>query len=110
MKNFKYTIILMMAFPFLNGCIQPNEKKDTLKTDENGFVILSDAQIENIVKRSYQYVAMFNVNNKFALKQGGWNSFQSDTKLKDHTMKEIARPNNVSFFSTAMLKRRTHYS
>jgi hypothetical protein len=35
-----------------------NEKKKTLKADENGFVILTDAQIENIVKRSYQYVAM----------------------------------------------------
>ena len=33
---------------------------------------LSDAEIDNLVRRSYQYVAMYNVNNKFALKQGGW--------------------------------------
>jgi len=32
---------------------------------------LSDAARENLVRRSYQYVAMYNVNNKFALKQGG---------------------------------------
>jgi len=32
---------------------------------------LGDAEIDNLVRRSYQYVAMYNVNNKFALKQGG---------------------------------------
>ena len=31
---------------------------------------LSDDQVENIVRRSYQYVAMYNVNNKFALEAG----------------------------------------
>jgi hypothetical protein len=81
--------------------------KNTLETDENGYVILSDDQVENMVKRSYQYVAMYNVNNKFALKQGGWNTLQSDTKLKDHTMREIARPNNDSFYSSALLDLRT---
>ena len=30
-------------------------------------VDLSDVEVENIVRRSYQYVAMYNVNNKFAL-------------------------------------------
>lgn len=55
---------------------------------------LTDAQVENLVRRSYQYVAMYNVNNKFALKQGGWNTCVADTRLKDHTMREIARPNN----------------
>jgi hypothetical protein len=94
MKNFKYSFIFLVVFTFLVGCNRP---------DENGFVILSDEQIENIVKRSYQYVAMYNVNNKFALKQGGWNTLQADTKLKDHTMTEIARPNNDSFYSSALL-------
>ena len=103
MKKIKYAIILILAFSFQIGCNQLNEKKNTLKTDENGFVILSDAQIENIVKRSYQYVAMYNVNNKFAFKQGGWNKLQADTELKDHSMREIARPNNDSFYSVALL-------
>ena len=31
---------------------------------------LSDEQVENIVRRSYQYVAMFNVIQKFALDPG----------------------------------------
>jgi hypothetical protein len=64
---------------------------------------LSDADVENLVKRSYQYVAMYNVNNKFALKQGGWNTCDPDTELKDHTMREIARPNNDTLYISCML-------
>ncbi|UCG98677.1 MAG: DUF1254 domain-containing protein [Burkholderiales bacterium] len=64
---------------------------------------LSDAQVENLVRRSYQYVAMYNVNNKFALKQGSWNSCGADTKLKDHTMREIARPNNDTLYISCLL-------
>jgi len=64
---------------------------------------LTDDQIENIVRRSYQYVAMYNVNNKFAMKQGGWNTCQADTELKDHTLREIARPNNDTLYIGCML-------
>ena len=46
---------------------------------------------------------MYNVNNKFALKQGGWNTVDADTKLKDHTMREIARPNNDTLYIGVML-------
>ncbi|MCU0751517.1 MAG: DUF1214 domain-containing protein [Akkermansiaceae bacterium] len=66
-------------------------------------VKLSDAQVENLVRRSYQYVALYNVNNKFAMKQGGWNTLVADTTLKDHTMREIARPNNDSLYISALL-------
>ena len=64
---------------------------------------LSDAEIDNLVRRSYQYVAMYNVNNKFALKQGGWNTVDADTELKDHTMREIARPNNDTLYISALI-------
>jgi len=64
---------------------------------------LSDAEIENIVRRSYQYVAMYNVNNKFAMKIGGWNTCDADTQLKDHTMREIARPNNDTLYISCLL-------
>jgi hypothetical protein len=40
---------------------------------------MTDEQIDNLVRRSYQYVAMYNVNNKFALKQGGWNTVDADS-------------------------------
>jgi hypothetical protein len=64
---------------------------------------LSDEQIENLVRRSYQYVAMYNVNNKFAQVQGGWNTLVADTRLKDHTMRNIARPNNDTFYVSGLL-------
>jgi len=64
---------------------------------------LTDEQIDNLVRRSYPYVAMYNVNNKFALKQGGWNTVVADTRLKDHTMREIARPNNDTLYISCML-------
>jgi len=64
---------------------------------------LSDPEVDNLVRRSYQYVAMYNVNNKFALKQGGWNSCVADTRLKDHTMREIARPNNDTLYISCLL-------
>jgi hypothetical protein len=46
---------------------------------------------------------MYNVNNKSALKQGGWNRVEADTELKDHTLKDIARPNNDTLYIAAVL-------
>ncbi len=66
-------------------------------------VELSDEEIKNLVERSYQYVAMYNVNNKFAHKQGGWNTCDPDTQLKDHTLREIARPNNDTLYLSCLL-------
>lgn len=65
-------------------------------------VTLSDTQVDRIVRQSYPYVAMYNVNNKFALKQGGWNTCVADTRLKDHTMREIARPNNDTLYISCL--------
>jgi len=76
-------------------------------SENNHTIELSDKEIENIVRRSYQYVAMFNVNNKFALTQGGWNTVKADTQLKDHTLKSIARPNNDTLYIGCMLDLRT---
>ena len=56
------------------------------------FIALSDKEVENIVRRSYQYVAMYNVNNKSALDRsnpmgtGGWNRVKANTALADHTL------------------------
>ena len=66
-------------------------------------VELTDENLENLVRRSYQYVAMYNVNNKVALSNGGWNTVVADTELKDHTMKDIARPNNDTLYIGAVL-------
>ena len=70
---------------------------------------LSDQQVENIVRRSYQYVAMFNVNNKLALDPNnpmstdGWNRVKVNTMLADHTLQMIARPNNDTLYTGVML-------
>ena len=70
---------------------------------QTGPSALSDQAYDELVRRSYQYVAMYNVNNKFAIKQGGWNTVAADTSLKDHTITEIARPNNDTLYISAMV-------
>ena len=94
MRLNKIVSITFTLFLFL-GLISMAQAEKSVK--------LSDEQIENIVKRSYQYVAMYNVNNKGAMQYGGWNIVDVDTKLKDHTLKVIARPNNDSLYITCML-------
>jgi hypothetical protein len=66
-------------------------------------LVVRDKDMKNIVWRSYQYVAMYNVNNKFALTQGGWNTVKADTQLKDYTLTDIARPNNDTLYIGCML-------
>jgi hypothetical protein len=94
------TVLLSLLVFALAAC----ENKEATKSRQTEMTEgMSDAQIENIVRRSYQYVAMYNVNNKFAIKQGGWNTVDADTQLKDHTMREIARPNNDTLYIGCML-------
>ena len=103
MKNLKIFICLAVLTTLMMSCNTNSKKSKDIDIDENGFAILSDQQVENIVMRAYQYVTLYNVNNKFALTQGGWNTLKADTKLKDHTLTDIARPNNDSFYTGIML-------
>ncbi len=71
---------------------------------------LNDQEVENLVRRSYQYVAMFNVIQKFALDpvsgamfMDGFNRPVAATALADHTMKSIPRPNNDTLYQAAAL-------
>jgi hypothetical protein len=70
---------------------------------------LSERQVEKIVRLSYPYVALYNVNNKFALDEsspmnaGGWNKMAVNTVLADHTLQVIPRPNNDTFYLGAMV-------
>ncbi len=93
--NRRLVTLLMLAPYLLTGCQSGDETTRT--------IALSDEQVEDLVTRSYQYVAMYNVNNKFAQVQGGWNTLIAETRLKDHTMREIARPNNDTYYITALL-------
>jgi len=71
---------------------------------------LSDKEIDNLVRRSYQYVAMYNVIQKFALDPAsaavftnGFNKSVAATALADHNMTSIARPNNDTLYQIAIL-------
>ena len=97
-NRMKQITIFMTSLCMLFLAIGCNSKVKEQPTDE-----ISDAQVEDIVRRSYQYVALYNVNNKFAITQGGWNTIVPDTELKDHTMRDIARPNNDTLYIGAML-------
>src|SRR4249920_1693041 len=74
-----------------------------------GAIKLDHAQVENIVRRSYQYVAMYNVNNKGAmdaqnpLSSNGWNKIHKSFELANANMHAIARPNNDTLYQVAML-------
>jgi hypothetical protein len=69
---------------------------------------LSDADVENLVKRSYQYVAMYNVINKNALMKEsppatGWNGTWAGSSLADHATKIIARLNDYTLYVAGTL-------
>jgi hypothetical protein len=95
-------IICLIALALPAGCT----KKDAVQG--NGGT-LSDAQVENIVRRSYQYVAVYNVIQKSALDPAnpmstrGFNRMSVATRLYDHTVRSIARPNNDTLYITGML-------
>ena len=108
MSKLKFNLAIVSIFTLLlTGCGEdkttPSATIKNAGDTANISAQLTDEQIENIVRRSYQYVAMYNVNNKFALKNGGWNKCVADTQLKDHTMREIARPNNDTLYTGCML-------
>ena len=64
---------------------------------------MTEQELEDLVSQSYRFVAMYNVNNKFAASQGGWDTCDADTELKDHTMRDIARPNNDTLYISCLL-------
>jgi hypothetical protein len=72
-------------------------------------VELSDADAENIVRRSVQYVALydtllnftFNKKNPFA--SGGWNKTHYPAGLMDASVRAIPRPNNDTLYVLSLL-------
>ncbi|MCL7959858.1 MAG: DUF1214 domain-containing protein, partial [marine benthic group bacterium] len=64
---------------------------------------LTDAEVERLTRLALPYVALYNVNNKSILTAGGSNTVFADTRLKDHTLQDIARPNNDTFYIGAVL-------
>jgi hypothetical protein len=108
-----FTFILAVFFVFA-GCGESpepaSEAASEAAADEATMPVgLTDEQVNDIVRKSYRFVAMYNVNNKLAfdsqnpMSTGGMNVFRANTKLLDHTMKAIARPNNDTLYVNALV-------
>ena len=74
MKTCMTIFVVLLLIAIFNGAESAGDEGQTME--------LNDKQVENLVRRSYQYVAMYNVTNKFAAQQSGWNTLQADTRLK----------------------------
>jgi len=92
-------LLLGLLSMLIFGC---NTKPDSASN-------LTDEELTTIVKQSYQYVCMYNVNNNFAMMESnplgtqGWNKTKFNLELADHTVKAIARPNNDTYYIPSML-------
>jgi len=70
---------------------------------------LTSAEMENLVRRSYQYVALFNTLNNFAVNDknpfaaGGWNKTHYPEGLMDASVRAIPRPNNDTLYVLSLL-------
>lgn len=102
-----YWFTLLAICMFASGCNNANNQ--TASNQSVRKVEFTNAQLDDLVLRSYQYVAMFNVNNKFALdttnplSSGGYNRVKANTELADHTVQAVARPNNDTLYVVAMI-------
>jgi len=83
--NITKTMLVMtgfLALSLLVGCGEGEPPQTTAdepgKVAKSAAIELTDEQVKNIVRRSYQYVALYNVINKSAMDPGnpaitGWN-------------------------------------
>ncbi len=62
-RRVKSTAVLLIALFLAAGFTTPATAQKAIE--------LSDEPVENIVRRSYPYVALYNVNTKFALDDSG---------------------------------------
>jgi hypothetical protein len=91
------------------ACNNPAKTEETSATTDSSMVKLDSDQVANIVKRSYQYVALYNVINKFAMDESGpfsskgWNKIYKATSLANADTRSIARPNNDTYYEIANL-------
>jgi len=100
MKRNHIRILASVALTMIIGLAACAPKEENIE--------FSDDQIEDIVRRSFQYVAMYNVINKSAMMKEnpvmtGWNGTFAIPGLADHTVKGIARPNNDTLYVSTTL-------
>jgi hypothetical protein len=70
---------------------------------------LTSAEMKNLVRRSYQYVALYNtivgwaLDKKSAFYTGGWNKTFTAKGLIDATARDVPRPNNDTLYLMSTL-------
>ena len=70
---------------------------------------LTEDAMKNLVRRSYQYVALFNTINNFAVNDknpfaaGGWNKTHYPAGLMDASVRALPRPNNDTLYVLSLL-------
>ncbi|SFU16776.1 Uncharacterized conserved protein [Pseudovibrio denitrificans] len=70
---------------------------------------LSEADLQNLIKRSTQYVALFNTLNNFVIDKknplatGGWNKTEYPKGLANASVRALPRPNNDTLYVISML-------
>jgi len=99
-----WTLVIAVCAIGVAGCARPEEKATTAG--------MTDVEIDNLVRQSYRFVAMYNVINKAAMMEEnptrtGWNGTFAAPGLLDHTMKAIARPNNDTLYVTTVMDLRS---
>ncbi len=71
--------------------------------------VLTSAEMENLVRRSYQYVALYDtivgwaLNEKSPFYTGGWNKTFTAKGLMDASARDIPRPNNDTLYIISTL-------
>ena len=105
--SFSFLFGILLA---ISGCEQPAEDVQVVAEAAPAVTAeLSDAEVDNLVRRSYQYVAMYNVVNKGVMDPtnpavtDGWNQVKPQVALIDHTLQAIARPNNDTLYAPTIM-------
>ncbi len=95
---------LVLSLATVVSCDSGSDRKTSASTAD-----LSPAEMENLVRRSYQYVALFNTINNFAVNDknpfaaGGWNKTHYPQGLMDASVRAIPRPNNDTLYVLSLL-------
>ena len=96
--------VVVMLLAASVSCDSGSDRKTSTATAD-----LSQADMENLVRRSYQYVALFNTLNNFAVNDknpfaaGGWNKTHYPEGLMDASVRAIPRPNNDTLYVLSLL-------
>lgn len=103
------TAVLAMAM--VSCKVEQNDENVNVNAN-NDVGVSMDLDVDNLVRRTYPYVAMFNVINKSVMMEENptrteWNGTFAATALLDHTSKAIARPNNDTLYVSTIMDLRS---